>query len=486
VHSLSAIFRHRAHEQSLSPLARIAATETCAGAVEVMAAAGASAALVIDAGGHNLGIVTEQDIVRRVSFRLAANAPITQAMSAPVEILRSDEYVFSAIARMRRRGLRHMPVAGPGGEILGLLELHRAYAGAIPQLVSLIDALAHEETLAGLAHVKAVQVELAQALLAEQLPGPEILSLLSDINRDIHARVAMIVLERMRESGWGDPPVPICLIVMGSAGRGESALHPDQDNGLILDDYPDQIHHSVDAWAIEFATRLTASLDTIGIPLCKGHVMATNPLWRKARTQWQIQITGWMRQRLGPGARLADIFFDFAPVWGRADFAGELRGVLTPLVAENEGFLRDLYDLQADHATALAWFGRIQAKRAYPGAQLKVDLKLRGILPLVDAVRIMALRHGVAGTGTLTRISALAAAKVFNRDEEDELRGALVHMSGLLLREQLNAARAARQPDNTVPLRNFSRRERESLIGAFRSIERLRRRVSVEIGGRAI
>jgi signal-transduction protein with cAMP-binding, CBS, and nucleotidyltransferase domain len=483
MHSLAAIFRRRAGEEAVAPLARIPQSATCREAVEAMAAERASAALVVDEAGRTLGIVTEQDVVRRIAFKLAPDAPVSAVMTAPVEAIRADDYVFRAIAHMRKRRLRHMPMTGADGRVVGVLDLHRAYAAAIPGMVDLVDQLTHEETLEGLKAVKRAQVALADALFDEFLPAPEIQALLTDVNRDIYARIATLLLAAMREGGWGGPPVRFCIMVMGSGGRGENYLYPDQDNGFILDDYPDEAHGSVDAWFIEFAERMTKTLDAVGIPFCPGFVMATNPLWRKTRSQWQEQVKIWFRQRLGASARFADIFFDFVPAWGEAPYAQELREHMTPLIAENRSFLRDIEDLQKDYFTGLGWFGRIRTDAARRG---EINLKHRGTLPLVDAVRILALLHRVPATATLARIDGLAEKGVLNRDEQDELHGAFRHVTRLLLRQQLADFKAGNKVSNHVPVRTMSRMERGRLVDSFRAIERIREKVAVEIGGRTV
>ncbi|MSO89125.1 MAG: hypothetical protein EXQ89_04035 [Rhodospirillaceae bacterium] len=50
----------------------------------------------------------------------------------------------------------------------------------------------------------------------------------------------------MQDRGRSPPPVALSLIVMGSGGRGESFLFPDQDNGIIIADYPDDAHDRID------------------------------------------------------------------------------------------------------------------------------------------------------------------------------------------------------------------------------------------------
>ena len=91
MHSLAAIFRRRAGEEAAASLARIGPEHTCRGAVEAMAAEHASVALVVDGNGRALGIVTEQDVVRRIAYKLAPETPITSVMTAPVEAMRRTD-----------------------------------------------------------------------------------------------------------------------------------------------------------------------------------------------------------------------------------------------------------------------------------------------------------------------------------------------------------------------------------------------------------
>ncbi len=172
---------------------------------------------------------------------------------------------------MRRFGWRHMPVVDGGGRPRGMLDLHDAPAIAGAQTLRHVDRIAHDGSLAGLREIKAAQVDLAEDLFADNVPAPDVQARLTDINRDIHRRVLAGALRDMEAAGYGPPPVDFAAIVMGSGGRGESFLYPDQDNGFILDDYPDARHTEIDAFFIELAERVTQTLDAIGFPLCLEH-----------------------------------------------------------------------------------------------------------------------------------------------------------------------------------------------------------------------
>jgi len=453
----------------------------CAELLEQIRAQQSSSAVVIDDGGIPLGIVTEQDICRRITFRLDADAPVREAMSRPLWTVNAGDRLFHAIGRMRRRGLRHMPVVQErSGRVVGLLELNTALAVAVGQMVDQIDRLTHAETLRGMEQTKQAQAVVAAQLFDDATPAPAVQAFLTGINSDLHARIVELCLQDMADSGWGPPPVGFDVVVMGSGGRGESFMYPDQDNGFILEDYPDDAHPDVDPWFIELARRMTGSLNRLGFPYCNGHVMATNPLWRKTLPQWQAQVDRWIGKGAGMVLRLADIFFDFAPVYGDGAVSRELRRHVTA-AADRPFFLREIFELDAKHEVALGPFNRLLVDREAGPDKGKLDLKMTGTLPLVGAVRIAALANRIPHTSTTARIDALHDCGFLTGDERDYLAGAFEHITGLVLRQQIRDFTARRQIGNHVAPDDLTRRERDMLVDGFKAIKQFRKRLRMEL-----
>lgn len=443
-------------------------------AIAGMAASRASGILVTDSGGHIVGIVTEQDVVRRVAFRLSPDQPVETAMTWPVVTVTPDEYLYRAIGRMRREGLRHMPVIDAEARPVGTLDLHEAMAAATATMTAQIDRLTRDASIEGMAQVKQAQAELAQDLLADNLPAPDIQALVTEINHDIHRRVLAGTLRAMTDEGWGPPPVPFTLLVMGSGGRGENFLFPDQDNGFILADYPDSDHNRIDAFFIALAERLTRDLDRVGFPLCKGNVMASNPLWRKTESQWREQIEIWARHSSPVAVLFADIFFDFCAVEGPRAPADRLRKFVTEALRTYPRLLATMGRDETGRSVALGLFGRIltDPRGDHPG---RVDLKMRGIMPLVASARLWALKQGVTETGTLARLAALTAAGAIGTNDSEELVHAFNHVTLVLLRQQLADFHAGRRVGNLVEPRTLSQHDRQHLVAALRAIERFRK-----------
>ena len=212
-----------------------------------------------------------------------------------------------------------------------------------------------DESPDGLKRVKQCEADLAEDALHDGAPVAEVQALLTEINFELHRRALMRAINTMAADGWGGPPVPFALIVMGSAGRGESLLAPDQDNGFILADYDDAAHARIDAYFVPLAVRFTQLLDAIGFPLCVGNVMATNPVWRKRISEWRKQIAVWLRRRTETQLLLSDILVDFQHVWGDAALSQALRSHIMQAIAESPTFVKDLFSIEADHGAALGW-----------------------------------------------------------------------------------------------------------------------------------
>ncbi|MBM3485265.1 MAG: signal transduction protein [Alphaproteobacteria bacterium] len=347
-----------------------------------------------------------------------------------------------------------------------------------------MEALGGGEAIEGLARTKAAEAGIAADLLGEGMDAPSILALLVDINRDIHRRVLERAVAATAESGLGAPPVAFTGLVLGSAGRGESLLGPDQDNALILDDYDDNDHTRIDRWFVALAERFTRDLATVGFPLCSGNVMATNPVWRKTATQWRRQMTLWAERRSPVAVLFADIFLDFHPFTGDPTRSETLRAHVLDGLARNPAFLAEIAGTQANHAVAVGLLGRLHTVHGDLGRRGHVDLKLGGLMPLVGAVRLLALRAGVAATGTARRLDALADRGLVEPDRRDGLIAAFATLAGLLLRQQIADLRAGRPPSNDIVPDKLRRRSRDDLVEALRAVRSFHNAVIADFTGR--
>ncbi len=421
-----------------------------------------------------VGILTEEDVVRRLTFRADPKTPVGEVMTAPLAVVGEHDYLYTAIARMRRLGLRHLPAVDDSGRPVGMLRLAEAYAAGAADTFDQLDALTSDGTIAGMRGSKAAQAPLAGELFADGLTAPEIQQVVTHLNNDIARRVVGLNVAAMESEGLGPPPVPFAMIVMGSGGRGENFLYPDQDNGFILEDYPDAEHARIDPWFIDLAERVTRDLDAIGIPYCPGNVMASNPLWRKTLSQWKEQVDGWVARATAQAVRNADIFLDFGWLYGERDLVAALKAHVAEATRGSDRFLQRLLHDEGAHKVALGWFNTLATDRRKPEHKGEIDLKHRGTMPIVQGVRVMALREGVEGYGTLEKIAGLESVGRLDAEQADRLRNAFLTISGLLLKTQIKAFETGGRVGNHVRPDTLSKRERDSLVRALKHVQTFR------------
>ncbi|MDQ7830812.1 MAG: CBS domain-containing protein [Desulfovibrionaceae bacterium] len=95
--------------------------QTVRQALQVMGQRGVSCVLVVE-GDIPVGILTERDLARLVSFDRSAGArEVQEVMSAPVSSIGPETYAFEAVARMESQGVRHQAVTDEAGRLLGLI-----------------------------------------------------------------------------------------------------------------------------------------------------------------------------------------------------------------------------------------------------------------------------------------------------------------------------------------------------------------------------
>ncbi len=442
--------------------------------IAAMVARQADCAVVVDGAGAVAGILTEQDVTRRVTFQRDAALPVTQAMSAPVATVAADDYLYRVVARMRADGVRHLPVVDGAGRPLGMIDLRAVVTAAGGDLLDRLRGLAAGPDLPGLAQAKQAQAGFAGLLLADGVPPLEVLDIVNEINRDLHRRALASAMARM----GSEPPCAFTVILMGSAGRGESLLRPDQDNGFLLDD---DAPPDADAWFAELARLFTDALDAIGFPYCDGKVMATNPQWRKTGRMWRQDAAAWIGSRSPQALLNMDIFCDFAGVSGPLGPIGALRQAVGEAVARTPAFLALLSTATLDMPVGLGWFGRLRTER-----NGRMNLKLHGLMPLVAAVRLYALKAALAQTGTRERLAALHGHGIFDRDQTAALEAAFACLAGLVLRQQTIDHAAGLVPGNHVAVATLAAHERAELADHLRAVDLLARRARADFAGRII
>lgn len=454
-------YRHRVAEVMSSPPLTAPVGLTLGEACDRMQAALASSLVVVDRGGRPVGVLTERDLVAALAQhkRGAIDCLVGQTMSQPVVTIGQRAFLYAAIARMTRLGLRHLVVVDDDGRAVGMVTGRALLAFRSGEAMLLGDSVASAASGAELAVVRAALPRLARHLLAEDIAAPMVAGVLAGVIRDLTARAAELASRAMSEDGWGEAPAPWCLLVLGSAGRGETLLGGDQDNAIIHSGGADAA-----PWFGEVGRRINALLAEAGIPLCPGGVMAGCADWRRGIADWKAEIARWVALPENEAVLNLDIFFDFAPVHGHVALARDLRRYAIATAAASPLFLQRLAGQVSGSVTPLSMFG------GFVTAGGRVSIKRFGLLPLVGAARVLALKHRIESTATAERLAALAAAGVIAQSDAADLVEDLAMFQAILLDQQLADLAAGRPVSSKADPHRLRRPAQARLKVGFRRL----------------
>ena len=439
-----------------SVLARLTREKTSSAFVRLLATRGAVKAT-------EAGIVTERDLLRAIarSGAAALDLPVGKIMSKPLAAVPADAFVYRAIGRMNHLKTRHLGVVDESGCVVGALsvrDLLRLRAGEAISLGDEIDDAADAHALA-VAWAKLPRV--AESLLAEELSGRDIAEVIS---RELGALTehATVIAERiMRERGQGGPPCPYAMLVLGSAGRGESLLAMDQDNAVIFErGEPDG---EEDRWFAALGVHVADILHEAGVPYCKGGVMAKNPLWRGSLATWRDRIEHWITRSAPEDLLSVDIFFDLRAVSGDGGLAVAVRQAAYAAAEGQVAFAKLLVD-GIRIPSSLKLFGGIRTEAG------RIDLKAAGLFGLVAAARAVAIRYHVMERSTPARFAGVKALVHVSETDLDALVEAQGVFLDLIVSQQVEDIAEGKPPSNAVEVKRLSARDRDRLHRALEAV----------------
>lgn len=442
------------------------------GAMQLMAKRGASSVLVADPpeGGRALdayGILTERDALRHIAVEgvTALDTGVDRIMHRPLISIREKAYVYRAIARMRRMKVRHLAVVDDVGDVVGMISARDLLKLRSEPAIALSDAIKEARSAGDMAVAWAGLAGVVRSLTHEGLDARTTARIVSEELRSMTERACDLAVAAMHHDGFGAPPCSFAVMVLGSGGRGESLLKPDQDNAIVFAE--GDPGGQVDRWFAELGSRMATILDTAGIPYCNGGVMAKNPGWRGSIGTWRARIEGWVASANPDSLLNVDIFFDQIAVAGTRRLAHELFAHAYSIGSGNPIFAK-LLGAKADRiANPFGFMGRLTGENGM------LDLKLHALFPIVSSARTLAIRHNLPTHATSERLAKLA-----ERGQGDAaLLRSLADDHGfclaLILRRQSRALLSGEPLSNAIRLSELSRSETDRLRDALKRIQLL-------------
>ncbi|MDR5868033.1 DUF294 nucleotidyltransferase-like domain-containing protein [Halomonas koreensis] len=437
----------------------------------------ASAVLVLDAPGDNprytfrdsedrawqvRGILTDSDFrTRVVAEGRAPDTPVGEVAGNRIIAVQSDESVHEAMLCMLRHNIHHLPVMHRRRPV-GIVHLSDIIRYETQSSLYLVSNIFHQPSVEGLARL-APDVSAAFVRMVEEGADSRMVgSALSTIARSFTRR-----LLELAEESLGPPPVPYCLMAMGSMARNEQSIVTDQDNALVLsDDYDPEAHG---AYFLALANFVCDGLDACGYPYCKGDIMATNDRWRQPLAVWKRYFTEWIEQPNPERLLHSSIFFDLDAVHGENVLVEQLQDLVAEKAARHPRFLAAMARNALNRTPPLGFFRTFVMEKDGKHNN-SINLKRRGTAPMVDLIRVHALACGSSAQNSFDRLDDIDRTQLLAPGVSDRLRYALEFLSMSRIRHQVIDIEHEQPPDNNIEPENVSSSERHNLKDAFQAL----------------
>jgi DNA polymerase-3 subunit epsilon/CBS domain-containing protein len=408
------------------------------------------------------GLLTERDLLRAI-VRHGGEALGMSAgtfASRPLQSVKDSDFVYRAIGRVTRLGIRHLAVRDGDGTVVGMVTTRNLLRHRATTAIALGDEIDVAASEGDLAHVWGQLSGMVRSLVDEGVEARTTVAVISTEISALTRRAAEIAEAGMVAAGKGPAPVPYAVLVLGSAGRGESLLAADQDNAIVhaaaTADGPE------DRWFAELATEMNRILDVAGVVLCKGGVMAKNAPWRGNVAAWRERVESWVRRQRPEDLLNVDIFFDGVIVHGDEALGGGILDHAHALARKAPDFQVQLAQAAQRWSAPTSLFGGIKTE-----SDGRVDAKKFGLLPIFTAGRVLAIRHGIAARGTADRLRAIKDAGVGSASDIEALIDAHGTILSFMLRQQLKDSAAGVRLTPRVDVKGLDPAEKAELKSAF-------------------
>jgi CBS domain-containing protein len=401
--------------------------------------------------GGRIGMVTGTDILNAVVLNGGSvDEDVATIATYRLITCKPDDFLFNALVIMTQQQIERVVVM-EGDTLVGVVQLTDvlSYFSSHSHVIGL--RLERASTIEDLREAASGLNNLIKALISTGVRIRFTMDLLAAMNKRIIAKLFDLVVP-------ADMQPHVCLIVMGSEGRGEQIMKTDQDNALIF-------RNGLN-WAEKRETmqRFSETLISFGFPPCPGNIMVSNPEWINSVDDWTQKLQDWsMSSDPEDQMRLA-IAVDAKPVAGNVALFKVARNWFLRTMRNSDLFFSHFAKAAVEFDTPLTFFGNLKERG-------ELDIKKGGIFPIVHGVRTFALEQRILATNTFERLEALVDAGVMQESVSKDISEALGLFVNIRLRQQIRRAEQAEDgidpTPNIIELQQLNKMDRELLRDAL-------------------
>ncbi|HIJ88846.1 MAG TPA: CBS domain-containing protein [Desulfuromonadales bacterium] len=423
--------------------------------------------IVVAADEKPVGIVSLRDLRNLIAeaAETIVSLKVRDVMKTALITIHSSDYLFKAIFLMAKHNIHRLIVIDEFNMLSGVItdaDLMRIQTSSPLYLVQEIESAGSIEQLRLLGQKMTGMVRYA---LKTNADTQSLIQLIAHFNDALVQRL-IYILDRYHNVRL---PAGAAYLSLGSEGRHEQTLRTDQDSAMV---YRDDLSHDDIAAVRRFAGEISAALENIGVPLCPGNMMASNPQWCHSLSEWKELIEAWIFHPYPEAMVHFGVFQDLRVMHGDISFEAELREYICECARCNSIFFPGMARNIVRFKTPLGVFGRLQVEKKGEHRG-KLDVKKRGLFALTRGVSLIALEAGFMGGTTWFKLERLHHLQVISDHDLEIILNAFTFLLQMRLRTQMNALLSGNSVDNFVDPAELTDRERDLLREAFKGVETL-------------
>lgn len=426
-----------------------------------------SSLILIDSHGIPAGIITDTDLRDKVVAKgFDSSIKVDEIMSPP--LIRADisETCFEALLKMIKYNIHHLLVV-EGGKLKGVITNHdfMLLQGTSP--LSLLKSIENQKGIEGLQPISERISRILTILIKEGVRPRQIVRIITELNDRLLQKIIELSFKEL-----GAPPLPISLIVYGSEGRKEQTFKTVFDWAIVYEDTKTTLHEkNIGTYCENLIRHLKSVFEKCGFPSFDPHPFGAGLSIYANISQWEDIITNAILSG-GDNIIIASKFLDLRHIYGNQDTVNTFREQLISKIKFSNDYLAKLVDHATLHRSPLGFFKQFVVER---GGEHKneLNLKEKGIMPIVDLVRVLAILGNVHECSTLDRLKILSEKDDKLRSIRDDITSAFEFLQNIRIQDQLKKKELNKVVDDFIDPSELTLLEKKTLKEVFQIIPTL-------------
>lgn len=425
--------------------------------------------LIVDSDKRPVGILTDVDFRKKViPENIDYTVSVSKIMSSPVQTVKRDISLAESMLIMMKNNIRHLCITEDGtkiSKVVGIITEHDVLLLQSNNPAVITKEINQTKKIRDIPPLMKKIEEIIKEYVKQEVSINYILDIISEVNDTLVNKIIEISKFELTLKGFSDPGIDFVWIALGSEGRREQASQTDQDNAILYANPPVDKKDEAKLYFLELGKLVTKGLNECGFSYCRGNIMASNPDLCKSSTEWKESYQKWILSGSPEAILKCSIFFDFRCIYGNATLLEDLEEFIEKKIDENPNLLRFMALNAISNSPPLGFFRNFLLEKSGKHKH-EFNLKIRGITPLVDSARVLALKYKIRDKSTTVRFQKLAE----KNPELKKIYLESLHTFHILSRFKLVNKFNYPDSDNYLNPDHLSKMERDILKHSFQVI----------------